>query len=162
MAASRLLIINVQAGFINDRTRHVADRVQSLQDGFDDVVVSRFYNPEKALLRRLTGETGFALGSADTRLAFAPKAGATLTDTPRYSCVPGLLDGWRREAVARVYLCGIPTETAILASAFDVLEAGVEPIVLAHACGSHVSADLHDAALKILRRAIGERQVIGC
>ena len=87
MPVSRLLIIDVQSGFINEWTAHVPVRVASLQDSFDQVLVTRLYNPQKSLYRKLIGWNDFSLGSADTQLAFAPRADATIIDKSTYSCV---------------------------------------------------------------------------
>lgn len=161
MTSSQLLVIDVQNGFINEWTRHVPARVGSLQESFDHVLVSRFYSPQKSLHRRLVGG-GFALGSVDTHLAFTPSPTASIVDTPIYSCIsPEILDGMRRQGIARVHLCGIATDRAVLKCALDLFDGGIEPVVLAHATGSDAGPAMHEAGLQILRRAIGERQVIG-
>ena len=46
-------------------------------------------------------------------------------------------------------------------SAVDLFEAGIEPVVLAHACGSVGGHEEHHAGLQILRKLIGKKQVIG-
>jgi nicotinamidase-related amidase len=162
MTASQLLVIDVQNGFINEWTRHVPLRVGSLQDTFDHVLVSRFYAPQKSLHRRLVGGDGFALGSVDTQLAFTPVQSALIIDTPLYSCISeSILNVMRSRGIARVHLCGIATDKAVLKCALDLFDGGLEPVVLAHATGSDAGPALHEAGLQILRRTIGERQVIG-
>jgi len=162
MSTSRLLIVHVQRGFVNDNTRHVPARVAALQDTFDHVVITRFYNPQRSLHRKLIGEDGFAVGSAAGQLAFAPRSDALICDVPTHSCVTeAFIAELRLKLVPRVHLCGIATETAVLAAAISLFDAGIEPVVLAHACGSDASPGLHDAALQVLRRVIGARQVIG-
>ncbi|MBL8668524.1 MAG: cysteine hydrolase [Rhodospirillales bacterium] len=162
MTASQLLIIDVQAGFINEWTAHVPDRVASLQENFDQVLVTRLYNPQKSLYRKLIGWSGFALGSIDTQLAFAPGPSAKIIDKSTYSCVNGaLVDRLRRDDIARVHLCGIGTDSSVLMSAIDLFQVGIEPVILAHACGSACGRSEHQAGLQILRRLIGTRQVIG-
>jgi nicotinamidase-related amidase len=162
MPLSQLLIIDVQSGFINEWTAHVPMRVASLQDSFDRVLVTRLYNPQKSLYRKLIGWNGFSLGSVDTQLAFAPRTDATIIDKSTYSCVnEGLLDRLRRDAVSRVHLCGIGTDSSVMISAVDLFEAGIEPVVLAHACASAAGHADHQAGLQILKRLIGDKQVIG-
>jgi len=140
----------------------VPARVGSLQDSFDHVLISRFYAPQKSLHRRLVSGDGFALGSVDTQLAFTPSATAMIVDTPVYSCISdSVLDTMRSQGIARVHLCGIATDKAVLKCALDLFDGGIEPVVLAHATGSDAGPALHEAGLQILRRTIGERQVIG-
>ncbi len=162
MSASQLLIIDTQAGFINEGTAHVPARVEALQASFDRVMATRLYNPQKSLFRKLAGWSAFPLGAAETQLAFAPRDGTVIIDKSTYSCVnEALLDVLRHEGIGRIHLCGIATETAVLATAIALFDAGLEPVVLAHACGSPAGHDLHEAGLKLLRRLIGGKQVIG-
>ncbi|MCU0839499.1 MAG: isochorismatase family protein [Rhodospirillales bacterium] len=161
MTKSRLLIVHVQRGFVNDKTRHVPDRVAALQESFDAVIITRFYNPQKSLHRKLIGEAGFAVGAAAGQLAFTPRADARICDVPTYGVDTPFIEELRTDTAPRVHLCGIATETAVLAAAIALFSAGIEPVVLGHACGSDQSLALHDAALQILKRAIGARQVIG-
>ena len=88
MTASQLLIIDVQSGFINEWTTHVPVRVASLQDSFDRVLVTRLYNPQKSLYRKLIGwnELLPRLGRHATRLR-ARGRDATIIDKSTYSCV---------------------------------------------------------------------------
>lgn len=162
MGGSPLLIIDVQKGFINDWTAHVPARVESLQGSFNPVIVTRLYNPQKSLYRRLIGWSEFSLGSTETQLAFVPHEEATIVDTSSYNGAhDSLLDQFRSDAVHRVHLCGIATEGAVLLTAARLFEHGIEPVVLAHACGSDAGHEIHEAALQILRRLIGAKQVIG-
>ena len=46
-------------------------------------------------------------------------------------------------------------------SSVGLFEAGIEPVVLAHACASAAGHADHQAGLQILKRLIGDKQVIG-
>lgn len=162
MGGSPLLIVDVQKGVINDWTAHVPARVESLQGSFDEVIVTRLYNPQRSLYRRLIGWNEFSLGSQESQLAFTPREEATIVDSPHYNgATEPLISRLKAEGITRVHLCGIATEGAVLLTAAGLFEQGIEPVVLAHACGSDAGHELHEAALQILRRLIGSRQVIG-
>lgn len=162
MTASQLLIIDVQAGFINEWTAHVPARAASLQESFDHVLITRLYNPQRSLYRKLIGWTKFSLGSVDTQLAFTPDTTAKIIDKSTYSCVnETFVDQLRRDGIARVHLCGIGTDSSVMMSAVALFEAGIEPVILAHASASVGGHADHQAGLQILRRLIGEKQVIG-
>lgn len=162
MSTSHLLVVDVQQGFINEWTTHLPARIEALQASFDTISVSRFYNPQKSLFRKLTGWDRFSLGSQETHLAFTPREDATIVDTPTYTCIKdAYLDRLRRDAISRVHLCGIATETSVLSCALDLFDAGIEPVVLAHACGSDNGPACHELGLSLLKRLIGNRQIIG-
>lgn len=161
MSRDCLLIIDVQQGFINDWTAHIPARVEALQKDFGQIVAARFYNPEGSPFRRLIGWQRFAPGSQDTAFAYRPRSDAMIIDKPTYTCVtPEFLEGLQRTGRTRVHLCGIATDNCVLKTAVDLFEAGITPIVLADACASHGGPDCHEAGLLLLRRFIGEPQVV--
>lgn len=155
-----LIIIDVQKGFIRPATAHVPARVAALQGAYATVTATRFVNPQGSAHRRLIGWRRFAPGETGTELAFAPAPHVEVVEKTTYSC---LTDGLREilgSAGARdVHLCGIATDNCVLASAGALFEAGLTPVVLAAACGSHAGTDYHDWGLRILRRLIGTARV---
>ena len=157
-----LLIIDVQAGFINDATRHIPARVEALAADYAAVIVTRFVNPPGSVHRRFIHWHRFAPGSADTALAFDPPPGADIVEKTAYSCVDdAFLARLNALAAEEVHICGIATDNCVLCSAVDLFEAGIRPVVLADACGSHGGAEFHRWAVEILVRLIGADQVRG-
>lgn len=156
-----LIIIDVQKGFVNDATRHLPDRVTDLQAGYEHVIATRFVNPEGSAHRRLMGWTRFAPDSRDAELAFAARAGALIIDKASYSGnETELLERLQVTGATEVHLCGIATDNCVLAVAVALFEAGLRPVVLADYCASHAGVDYHEWGLRILRRLIGEAQVV--
>lgn len=156
-----LVIIDVQQGFINDATRHVPARVADLQAAHDPVFATRFVNPEGSPHRRLIGWHRFAPGSPDTALAFEPRPDAVILEKHTYSAGDtDLVARLKALDASTVHLCGIATDNCVLAIAVMLFEAGLRPVVLADACGSHAGADYHQWGLRILRRLIGAGQVV--
>jgi len=161
MAEKCLLIVDVQRGFINPWTAHIPAAVEALQGGYQRVIVTRFFNPAGSFYRRLIGWQRLARDSADFPLAFTPPEGAPVIDKPTYTCVgPKFLQTLAGWGVGRVHVCGIATDNCVLKCAVDLFEAGIEPVVLAGACASHGGDDCHAAGIKLLRRFIGDRQVV--
>ena len=156
-----LFIIDVQKGFVNDATRHIPERVAAIQDRYDHVVATRFYNPQGSFYRTLIGWNRFPPGSDEVAFAFAPRDDALVVDKACYSSlsdeVVALLD---RHRIGRVHLCGIATDGCVLKTAVDLFERGTVPVVLADYCASHGGIECHEAGLLLLRRFIGRGQVV--
>lgn len=161
MAASCLIVIDVQKGFINPWTAHIPAAVERLQAGYDRVVATRFHNPEGSLYRRLIGWQRLGRETADFPLAFTPRDDAPVIDKASYTCVTAdLLEDLERWGAEEVHLCGIATDNCVLKSAVDLFEAGVKPVVLAYAAASHGGPDCHAAGILLLERFIGAAQVV--
>jgi nicotinamidase-related amidase len=103
----------------------------------------------------------FAPGSAETALAFVPRAGAPVVEKTVYSALDAGLGAWLTTAgVGTVYLAGIATDNCVLKTAVDLFEAGWRPVVLEDCCASHGGPECHAAGLLLLRRLIGPRQIV--
>lgn len=154
-----LAIIDVQQGFVNDATRHIPDRVESLQNPFDLVFATRFENMPGSPFRALLGLERFAPGMPETALAFDVRKDARIVVKHGYSAATDEIKRAGAQAGA-VHLCGIATDNCVLATAVDLFDAGLRPVVIADCCASHAGRRHHEAALMILTRMIGERQVL--
>ncbi len=155
-----LVIIDVQTGFVNDATGHIPDTVESLQIPFERVFATRFENAPGSPFRAFLGLQRFAPGMPETELAFVPRHDARILVKHGYSAARGEIERAGKEAGGAVHLCGIATDNCVLATAVDLFDAGLRPVVIADACASHAGPRYHEAALMILKRLIGEKQVV--
>ena len=157
---SALLIVDVQAGFVNDHTRHILPSVEALQARYDHVYATRFINAQDSPYREWMNWGRFGAESPDIELAFAARADTVVFDKHTYSSVDEqLLAELRRRGIEEVHVCGIDTDVCVTQSAVDLFEAGVRPVVLAASCASHGGPEYHEYALRILRRLIGKAQI---
>lgn len=58
-----------------------------------------------------------------------------------------------------VVLCGVDTDACIMAIALDAFDHGLRPLVLSDLCASSGGDNYHQAALMLLERNIGRRQL---
>jgi len=159
--SSCLVIIDVQKGLINEASKHIPGIVQDLQNQYDSVFVFRYVNPPHSPYRTLLSWNKFSQGSEETELAFTPRSGAEVVVKGLYSCMnDAFLRRLKELGVSEVHLCGLDTNACVLKTAVDLFELGLRPVVLSSACASHSGKDLHDAALTILERLIGPRQIV--
>jgi nicotinamidase-related amidase len=160
-----LLVIDMQNGFLGERSRHVIGHVVHLisecQQRSIPVVLTRFQNregsPYETLIRwrRLRGETETALTK---ELQNIP---GTVIDKDFYSAFTPefeqLLDenGWKT-----LIHCGVATESCVMKTAVDAFERNLTPVVISDACASHAGVEIHNAGLMILERFIGRDQIV--
>lgn len=160
MSGPTLLVVDVQRGFVNTHTAHIPALVEAAQGDYQSIFATRFYNPEGSPFRTIMGWTRFAPGSADTELAFAPAPHVEVIEKPTYTCVTdGFVAKLRALETSEVHVCGIDTDVCVTTCAVDLFERGIRPVVLSRLCASHGGHDLHEAALRILKRDIGANQV---
>ncbi len=156
-----LLIVDVQLGFINASTDHIPALVEALQKKYNYIFVTRFYNKENSLYRKLIKWNRFDKGSDDFKLAFKPASNAVIIDKNIYSCVDAsFIKNLNENKIGIVDLCGIDTDICVTKCAVDLFESGITPRVLGNYCGSHAGHESHTHALGVLKRFIGRSQVI--
>lgn len=164
-----LVVVDVQNGFIREPSAHVVpiivDLVTRWQAVGGDVVFTRYLNYPGSQFERLIGwselmtspqidivpelqplaEQATAVVDKYGYGLFADEAGATLVRDR----------GW-----TDIYVCGIATESCVLATALGAFEAGLTPWLIENASASHAGHHIHEAGVLVARRFIGERQII--
>lgn len=169
LATTALVVVDMQRGFVNDRSRHVVPVVTNLvrrwQAAGGDTVFTRYFNYEHSqyerlihwsrmrespetdlveeLLPCLTAERSFVVDK--TIYSLFTDEGAALV---------------RQHGWTDLLVCGIATDGCVLKTAVDAFEAGYTPWVLRDACASHAGFALHEAGLLLTGRFIGRDQVL--
>ncbi|MGW1057350.1 isochorismatase family cysteine hydrolase [Micromonospora rubida] len=163
-----LVVIDMQNGFINDRSRHVIPKVVALVERWEaagrPVVFTRYHNypgspferlihwtavqspPATEIVPELTAHTDRARAVIDKRIySYFSLEGADLAEQ----------EGW-----TDLIFCGVATESCVLKSAVDAFERDLTPWLVTDASASHGGQAAHDAGLLVARRFIGAGQLI--
>lgn len=163
-AASLLLVVDVQRGFIHKQTERVIAPINRLlaewrQTG-QPVAFSRFINPAGGLWERLRDWHGCKT-EADTALHDSLEVkGDLVLEKQTYSAWgPDLEALCRKKNISKVVLCGVDTNECVLATAISIFDAGLVPVVVRDACASQ-GVEFHETALKLLEVLLGKEQVV--
>jgi nicotinamidase-related amidase len=163
MNGELLLVVDVQNGFISERTRFVVPRIISLISSkkFENVAFTQFTNSDASPYERILN--WFRLKSEEEQLI-----AEELRDTTQLVFIKTgytvVNDEFKRyvsdKKIHTIYVAGIDTDCCVLASAISIFEMGIRPIVLAHYCASNGGVESHQAALRVLDRVIGPDQIV--
>lgn len=164
---SVLLVVDVQNGFLTERTRHVLPVITGLVDQWQRVngktVYSRYFNYSGSAFERLVNWRHL-YSSPDTDIAseLTPYTIGSITlDKYNYSAAtPDFIAIASTHNWFDVAICGIDTDQCVLKTALDIFECGLTPWVITNASASTGGEQLHSSALMIIGRAIGERHLI--
>jgi nicotinamidase-related amidase len=166
-----LVVIDVQNGFVNDGSAHIVPAVADLATRWraagGALMFTRYRNYAGSPFERLIGWYGL---HSDHDTALAPELAGVAADVPvvEKSTYSALTEEVRRLTgegeFTDVFLCGIATDSCVLATAVSAFDAGLTPWVIADACASSATSvppqECHRAALMLITRMIGARQVI--
>lgn len=156
-----LLIVDVQNGFINEKTKHIPALVEKLQCNYEFVIATRFINLPDSPYRRLIKWEHLSPNTEEIELAFRPKEGTIIIDKYIYSCIDEhFMLLLKEKGITVVDICGIDTDICVTKCAVDLFERNITPYVLKDYCATHADMDVQEAALVILARYIGKSQIV--
>ncbi len=163
-----LVVIDMQNGFVNDKSRHVVPVIADLIDQWEAAggatIFTRYLNyqdspferiikwsklqesPETDIVEELTAHADRAAAIVDKKIytLFTPD-GTRLVEH----------GGW-----SDLVFCGIATESCVLKSAVDAFELNYTPWIVTDASASHAGSVAHDAGLLVAGRFIGPGQLV--
>lgn len=163
-----LIVIDMQNGFINDRSRHVIPKVVELIERWEatgrPVVFTRYHNYPGSPFERLIHWSAMQ-HAPETEIVpeLGPHAARAraVVDKRIYSYFTNEgSDIAAREGWTDLVFCGVATESCVLKSAVDAFERDLTPWLVTDASASHGGSAAHEAGLLVARRFIGARQLL--
>jgi nicotinamidase-related amidase len=161
-----LVVIDMQNGFLNDRSRHVIPRVIQTVEEFRKrdipVVFTRFHNAPNSQYERLIGWTRLRSSPEVDLINELEQYANVIIDKNVYSAfAPSFAQLVQEKGWTNIVLCGVATDGCVLKTAVDAFERELTPIIIEDACSSHAGEEVHKAGLLLLGRFIGKRQIMG-
>lgn len=154
-----LVIIDVQNGFLSDRTEHVPVRLQQLLRGkhnFDHVVATQFKNVDGGPYTELMGWYGLLSEDSQKLHPFVSACSEKVFVKNIYSCFTREFELYLEEqGIDKLYFAGIDTDCCVLMSAADCFERNIPFEVLLYYCASNGGPASHEAAILVMERTIG-------
>lgn len=161
-----LVVIDLQVGFINDNTKKVVENIRDLLDSekYYAVIATKFTNMPGSSFDSFLGWKGMLDEKEKELLPFIEEHADIIVSKCSYSCVKNtnfiqsllsLCDGLPE----KVTLVGVDTDACVLATAIDLFEMGIKPIIIEDCVGSSGGDGCHEAGMLLLERSIGKEQI---
>lgn len=158
-----LIVVDVQKFFLTNETRSIVEKIRDYlskhSSDYQNVYFTVFKNNPSAPLWQLS-EWKDCTVSPDTDICDEIKQ-FTNTNNLFYknifsaAKVPEIREGLRQNKISEVDLCGFDTDCCVLATAYDLFDQRIKPVVLENLTWSTSKEKLHAPALKMLLRNIG-------
>lgn len=159
-----LIIIDMQKGFINENTKHLAPKIVNFakKQDFDLVVGTRYINSNYTACHIYEGWNDCWEGSESAELVPEIESICNeVVDKHEFSCwgspIKYLL---KKYGIEKLIFCGVNTGCCVLASVFDAYDELWDVEVIENLCGSTSGASSHKAGIQILRECITKSRVI--
>ena len=164
-----LLVVDAQRGFVRDSyTQSVGrDIIDAIDTGvFDGVIATRFKNAYGSSFERFMDWHFMCSSSPDIELIDGiAERSDVIMDKYTYGCVNATFMQQLRSLCGgqlpdMVYISGFDTDGCVLASAVQLFEIGVRPVVISRLCASSGGITYHEVGLRCLKRLIGRDNVM--
>ena len=158
---SLLLVIDLQKSFINENTKYLIDRINSLVNSsmYDYVIFTKFINKIDSIWVKKLNYIG-CLSDKDREIVLDTKDKMILEKDVYTAYSKKLVDYIKSNNIDVIYLCGIDTECCVLKTAFDLFENGYDVKVLKDYSGSTHGMESNNYILDVIGRSIGRDNVI--
>lgn len=162
-----IIIVDMQKGFTSsERTAYLIEKIAKLleENIFDVVIATRFFNEDNSIFEQLHSWK-YLKEETERELVEDIKPHIDyIEDKFIYTCVNAnfiqrlcQLNGGQYPE--QVFLAGVDTDCCVLATAVDLFENNIRPIVLTDYCASNGGVESHKAAITCMKRLLGEKQI---
>lgn len=160
-----LVVIDLQVGFINDKTIKVTNNIRDLLDSgqYSVVIATKFTNMPGSSFDSFLGWKGMLEEEEKELLPFVEQYADCVISKCSYSCVNTnfiqSLVAFCGSLPEEVTLVGVDTDACVLATAINLFEIGIRPIIIEDCVGSSGGEECHEAGMLLLKRSIGKEQI---
>lgn len=162
------MVIDVQKFFSNKSTRPIVTKIarylgQHSQE-YSKIFFTVFKNDSRSPLWQIAGWRGCSQPPAteicDEVKKFTGKTNWFYKNILSAAKVPAIKRGLKAGKITEVHLCGFDTDCCILATAYDLFDQNLKPVILENLTWSTSKEKLHGAVIKMIKRNIGFTQKV--
>lgn len=158
-----LVIIDVQNGFLSEKTNHIPSKIEQLLDNdniFNHIVGTQFINVKGSPYIELLGWNGLMDEESRKVSSIVIDKCERIFMKTTYSCFNEEFEAYIKDNnISKLYFLGIDTDCCVLKSVFDCFERNIPFEVLINYCASNGGIESHKAAMTVMKRAVGRRAI---
>ena len=159
-----ILLVDIQEGNMNESLRDFPKAIEKHVKNYDYdlVIATRFINKNDSLHKNDIKVREMTVFSQKAKLVdpIEKISDFVLMKSTYTSLTEDVSKLLEKNNVKQVYIAGLNTETSILATAFDLFDKGVKPVVLSNLCNTASGEEVNKKALESLRIAIGDEFIL--
>lgn len=157
-----LFVIDVQNGFVSEKTKSILPKIDQLMTDFNEgfIIATQFINTEDSGFTDIMHWGRLKTTPEIDLIPFVKEKATHIFKKPTYSaCIDEVMKLLIDNNITEAYIAGIDTDCCVLTTAISLFEHNIRPIVLEQYCASNGGAVSHQAAITVLGRTIGKGQI---
>lgn len=158
-----LIVIDVQKYFLTRETKPIVQKICEYlaknTSNYSSIYFTIFCNDSDSPLWQIS-DWKDCTGSPDTDICneikqFTNPSNLFYKNILSALKVPQIREDLRKNSITEVHLCGFDTDCCVLATAYDLFDQGMKPVILENLTWSTSEEKLHYPAIQIAKRNIG-------
>ena len=156
-----LIVIDIQKGFINTKTRKALEIVEKAKKRleYDVCVLTKFFNSDETSFSQFLHWKRFQTEKEQELAIEIEEKDKTIYKNTYSAVTDDLKSLICNGKYKKAYICGVETDSCVLATAFELFDNGVKPMIIIDGCASMRGKKFHKAAELIMRRSFGDENV---
>ncbi len=160
-----LCVVDLQQGLVTPECKTIIPNVVKLIEHFyanhDRVVFTKFHHTDNSAYPTYLGWDKLQAPSQQALLPDIARYARRIFVKYGYGMWTGAMTHYiKAHHIKQLYLVGVDTDACIYHSALQTFDRQIQPIVVADACMSGAGHDNHLAALKLLKRHVGDANIV--
>ena len=158
-----LIVVDVQKYFLIDKTKSIVKNIQRYlannSRNYSSIYFTIFKNDTTSPLWQIS-KWKDCTASPDIEVCdeikeFTNNENLFYKNYLSAAKVPQIREGLERNNISEVHLCGFDTDCCVLATAYDLFDQKIKPVILENLTWSTSKENLHKSAIQMVKRNIG-------
>lgn len=157
-----LFVIDVQNGSVSDKTKMVLPRIEQLMNDFNEgfIIATQFINTENSGFTDIMHWGRLKKTPEIDLIPFVKEKATYVIQKSTYSaCIDEVMQLLLKNNVTEAHIAGIDTDCCVLTTTISLFEHNIRPVVLEQYCASNGGDLSHQAAITVLERTVGLKQI---
>jgi nicotinamidase-related amidase len=154
-----ILIIDMQKGFITQKNEYLIEKISNYlkNNKFDNIIATKFIENNSQILKKLNW-TGFSSKEDQELFVDLPKT-TKIIDKNIYGLTPKHINFIKSLGISEIEVCGVDLDACVLATAFDLFDNNISPIILSELCDTSSLNIDKKSVIEIMKRQFGVKNI---
>lgn len=157
-----IIIIDMQAGFINKNNQFLIERINNYlcSNNFDNIFYTKCINQSGSPFFEILKWNGM-FKIEDQQIVVEIKENSTILTKNGYGFTPDMIRCLKEKNITEIELCGTDTDACVMAIAYNLFDNNIKPIILSSLCGSSShNKNINNYSVEIMKRSFGKTNII--
>ena len=155
-----ILVVDMQECFVSDKTKYLIKRINDYLAGnsFDNILFTKFVNDVDSPFSKILNWDN-AMNQFEQEIIVDIPQNSNILTKNTYGLSLENIEFLKELNISEIEVCGIDVDACVLATAFDLFDNNIKPIILSNLCDTSSDKMTKDEILNIMLRQFGNENI---